>query len=77
VAFERLLHSNAEVRRVSRAFGHLSIRRGGGDQGTPYEQTLAIHVPSVRGGPGCLNNFSASISGASAGVRLPSGAAAS
>jgi hypothetical protein len=30
-----------------------------------------------RGGPGCLNNFSASISGASAGVRLPSGAAAS
>ena len=29
------------------------------------------------GGPGCLNNFSASISGASAGVRLPSGAAAS
>jgi hypothetical protein len=30
-----------------------------------------------RGGPGCLNNFSASISGASAGVKLPSGAAAS
>jgi hypothetical protein len=29
-----------------------------------------------RGGPGCLNNFSASISGASAGVRLPSGGAA-
>ena len=29
-----------------------------------------------RGGPGCLNRFSASISGASAGVRLPSGGAA-
>ena len=32
--------------------------------------------PDVRGGPGCLNSFSASISGASAGVRLPSGEAA-
>jgi hypothetical protein len=31
----------------------------------------------LRDGLGCLNNFSASISGASAGVRLPSGAAAS
>ena len=31
---------------------------------------------SGRGGPGCLNRFSASISGASAGVRLPSGGAA-
>jgi hypothetical protein len=30
----------------------------------------------VRGGPGCLNRFSASISGASARVRLPSGVAA-
>ena len=29
-----------------------------------------------RGGPGCLNRFSASISGASARVRLPSGVAA-
>src|SRR5260370_37625578 len=28
-----------------------------------------------RAGPGCLNRISASISGASAGVRLPSGAA--
>ena len=32
--------------------------------------------PEVRGGPGCLNRFSASISGASVGVRLPSGVAA-
>ena len=31
---------------------------------------------AYRGGPGCLNRFSASISGASAGVRLPSGGAA-
>jgi MFS transporter, putative metabolite:H+ symporter len=30
----------------------------------------------LRGGPGCLNRFSASISGASARVRLPSGVAA-
>jgi ketosteroid isomerase-like protein len=30
----------------------------------------------IRGGPGCLNRISASISGASAGVRLPSGEAA-
>ena len=32
--------------------------------------------PLKSGGPGCLNRFSASISGASAGVRLPSGEAA-
>ena len=32
--------------------------------------------PRSRGGPGCLNRISASISGASAGVRLPSGGAA-
>jgi hypothetical protein len=31
---------------------------------------------SKRAGAGCLNSFSASISGASAGVRLPSGGAA-
>ena len=34
-----------------------------------------VHVED-RGGPGCLNRFSASISGASAGVRLPGGGAA-
>ena len=32
--------------------------------------------PVTRGGPGCLNRISASISRASAGVRLPSGGAA-
>jgi DHA2 family multidrug resistance protein len=31
---------------------------------------------NLRGGPGCLNRFSASISGASTKVRLPSGGAA-
>ena len=37
---------------------------------------MSLGVSEARGGPGCLNRFSASISGASAGVRLPSGAAA-
>jgi hypothetical protein len=37
----------------------------------------AVQVMSKnRGGPGYLNSFSASISGASAGVRLPCGEAA-
>jgi hypothetical protein len=35
-----------------------------------------VGVVATRGGPGCLNRFSASISGASARVRLPSGVAA-
>ena len=47
-------------------------------------QDLGHHILSasdvdealLRGGPGCLNRISASISGASAGVRLPSGGAA-
>jgi hypothetical protein len=37
---------------------------------------LAAGKAKDKGGPGCLNRFSASISGASAGVRLPSGVAA-
>jgi hypothetical protein len=37
------------------------------------KERLAV---AVRGGLGCLNSFSASISGASAAVRLPSGVAA-
>ena len=36
----------------------------------------SVGLMTCRGGLGCLNRFSASISGASAGVRLPSGAAA-
>jgi hypothetical protein len=39
------------------------------------DRRRVVHF-EVRGGPGCLNRFSASISGASAGVRLPSGEAA-
>ena len=44
--------------------------------GKAFEAYAGEHVDWVRGGPGCLNRFSASISGASAGVRLPSGVAA-
>jgi hypothetical protein len=40
------------------------------------EQTFSDRDAAIRAGPGCLNNFSASISGASAGVRLPCGGAA-
>jgi hypothetical protein len=43
---------------------------------TASTATFALAVPAVRGGPGCLNRFSASISGASTKVRLPSGGAA-
>jgi hypothetical protein len=41
-------------------------------------ETLSIceEFRAVRGGPGCLNRLSASISGASSEVRLPSGGAA-
>src|SRR5258708_1341662 len=39
------------------------------------ENSLAARQEQ-RAGPGCLNRISASISGASAGVRLPDGAAA-
>jgi hypothetical protein len=47
------------------------------DNNSGYPRTFAfISLPKDRGGPGCLNSFSASISGASAGVRLPSGVAA-
>ena len=44
--------------------------------------SFRVHLPNIssvqksRAGAGCLNSFSASISGASAGVRLPSGGAA-
>ena len=41
-----------------------------------FEMILSRRSQLPRGGPGCLNSFSASISGASAGVRLPSGGAA-
>jgi hypothetical protein len=49
--------------------------------GVAYEQLLSEFracnaANHLRGGPDCLNRFSASISGASARVRLPSGVAA-
>jgi len=47
------------------------------DNNIPLESALSIiPLDMLRGGPGCLNSFSASMSGASAGVRLPSGEAA-
>ena len=42
----------------------------------PLDQLKRSIETLLRAGPVCLNNFSASISGASAGVRLPSGGAA-
>ena len=47
------------------------------DISDPQELIARANALSVeRAGSGCLNRFSASISGASAGVRLPSGGAA-
>jgi hypothetical protein len=40
------------------------------------DERCDLHDLFFRAGPGCLNRFSASISGASAEVRLPSGVAA-
>jgi YVTN family beta-propeller protein len=42
----------------------------------PKQRAKHSFRAGLKGGPGCLNRFSASISGASAGVRLPSGVAA-
>ena len=39
-------------------------------------EARATEMEAARGGPGCLNSESASLSGASAGVRLPCGVAA-
>jgi integral membrane sensor domain MASE1 len=68
------------TRRPEEVIGR-SIKEVMGDDGF---KTILPHVNKVlrgeraeyRGGPGCLNSFSASISGASAGVRLPRGGAA-
>ena len=52
------------------------------DYGMPKFEMPKFGLPNTempeafRAGPGCLNSFSASISGVSAGVRLPSGGAA-
>ena len=42
----------------------------------PFHAPSGHDIAKDRAGAGCLNSFSASISGASAGVRLPSGEAA-
>jgi hypothetical protein len=51
------------------------VRRKRSEDNT-IEETFELRTATLRGGPGCLNSFSASISGASAGVRLPRGGAA-
>jgi hypothetical protein len=52
-------------------FKRSEVLKGGG-----RKSVIAAHMDAFRAGLVCLNNFSASISGASAGVRLPSGVAA-
>jgi hypothetical protein len=91
VRLRALLHRGYNLRRSSRAvprqpdtftptnFEEASARFWGNVR---HEFSLRQHrqhglrCVSLRGGPGCLNRFSASISGASARVRLPSGVAA-
>jgi hypothetical protein len=46
------------------------------DMKVEIEDGVGITANTVRGGAGCLNRLSASISGSSAVVRLPSGGAA-
>ena len=60
--YEEFLKHAAEYERVAK-FAHNRASK------TTWKEM------AERGGPGCLNSFSASISGASAGVRLPSGVA--
>jgi DNA-binding transcriptional LysR family regulator len=56
--------------------GQLAIGFGTSLSTGPLRETLMNHFKRFRAGPGCLNRFSASISGASAGVRPPDGLAA-
>ena len=60
----RYLYTRNELAAALRRRGFVEIR-----------QSSYREPKSKRGGPGCLNRFSASISGVSAGVRLPSGMA--
>ena len=61
---------------------NLTSTGGSGVQGTLVtnfthtNSTFTNAGNAFRGGPACLNRFSASLSGTSAGVRLPSGGAA-
>src|SRR4029077_1859240 len=58
--------------------GNINITRfqWSGNNSELERRTAAKKMTDHRGGPGCLNRFSASIGGASAGVRLPCGEAA-
>jgi hypothetical protein len=58
---------------------HQLIERGGENHKPVlyiWVIAIAVGIAAMRDGPGCLNRVSASISGASAGVKLPSGGAA-
>jgi hypothetical protein len=71
----RLINSNF-VKRISRDQAGLLISQFiERVQGVNRRDELT-HVVTERGGAGCLNRLSASISGSSAVVRLPSGGAA-
>jgi uncharacterized protein len=75
----RLIVTGSAVSRIAMRHGpfyFVAAIPGGTYSGVDEDIPVATGM-TLRGGPGCLNNFSASISGASAGVRLPSGAAAS
>ena len=62
---------------VRTAYAGSSLKSlGKGDGEVSLIDEIYVRTMKTRGGPGCLNRFSASISGASAGVRLPSGVAA-
>ena len=77
VRFTALLH-HVTVDLLHWSFSQLERHAAAGVDGVTwdqYEDGLESNLID-RGGPGCLNRFSASISGASAKVRLPSGVAA-
>jgi hypothetical protein len=54
----------------------LELPAGDDRQSAALSELFVFVLAVARAGPGCLNRISASISGASAGVRLPGGLAA-
>ena len=66
-------------KRIETSSGYTSEKKAI-EEAHKFEREYRLIVISIecenRGGLGCLNSFSASISGASAAVRLPSGVAA-
>ena len=65
--YTRALYQHPDIRPTVN-FDHI--------KGHYYGSHPWLNPSGIRAGPGCLNRISASISGASAGVRLPDGAAA-